>query len=132
VTGVVHAQLEAAGEIPLGLLELGVRDELVAEPRQLDEDGLDGSRQAVRVDARRDLEGAGVGVVDDPRRDVSRTDRNRRLLMPSPRTALRTASVQLSGWSRCRAGTPRQTCAWLVARLPVLMRGPAGRTGAGA
>ena len=52
--------------------------------------------------------------------------------MPSPRTALRTASVQLSGWSRWRAGTPRQICAWLVSRLPVRTRGPAGRVGAGA
>ena len=52
--------------------------------------------------------------------------------MPSPRTALRTARVQLSGWSRWRAGTPRQIWAWLVSRLPVRSRGPAGSTGAGA
>ena len=45
---------------------------------------------------------------------------------------MRTASVQLSGWSRWRAGTPRHSWAWLVSRLPVRMRGPAGSVGAAA
>ena len=92
------------GEVALGLLQLGRRDELVAQPGELDEDRLEGGRQTGRIDPGRHLQRPGVGVVDQPgrrrrRRDPSssRTDRKSRLLMPSPRTALRTARVQLSG-----------------------------------
>ena len=68
VAGVVHPQLEAAGQVALGLVELVVGDQLVAQPRELDEDRLERRRQAGRIDAGRDLEGAGVGVVDEPGR----------------------------------------------------------------
>ena len=64
-----------------------------------------------RIDAGGDLERARVGVLDDRpsrRRRRARRDRraarNRRLLMPSPRIALSTASAQASGWSRGSAG----------------------------
>ena len=70
VAGVVHPQLEPAGEVALGLGQLGGRDELVAQPGQLDQDRLDRGRQAGRIDAGRDLERAGVGVVDQARRHV--------------------------------------------------------------
>ena len=50
--------------------------------------------------------------------------------MPSPSTPFSTASVQASGWSRRRAGTPMASWAWVVSRLPVRTRGPAGRAGA--
>ena len=52
--------------------------------------------------------------------------------MPSPRTALRTASVQLSGWSRRSAGSPMTSWACEVWRLPSRARSPAGNAGAGA
>ena len=44
--------------------------ELVAQPGELDEDRLEGGRQPGRIDPGRDLERAGVGVVDEPGRDV--------------------------------------------------------------
>ena len=67
---VVHAQLETAREVALGLVELGGRDQFVAQPRELGEDRFDGRRQARRIDARRDLERPRVGVLDQARRDV--------------------------------------------------------------
>ena len=70
VAGVVHPQLEAAGQVALGLGQLGLGDQLVAQPGQLDEDRLERGRQTGRVDAGRDLEGPGIGVVDQPGRDV--------------------------------------------------------------
>ena len=70
VAGVVHPQLEAAGEVALGLGQLVGRDELVAQPDELDQDRLDRRGQPRRVDAGRDLERAGVGVVDQAGGDV--------------------------------------------------------------
>ena len=70
VPGVVHPQLEPAGQVALRLAELLLGDGLVAQPGELDEDGLERLGQPGRIDPGRDLEGAGVGVVDEPRRDV--------------------------------------------------------------
>ena len=70
VAGVVHPQLEAARQVALRLGQLRLRDELVTEPGQLGQDRLERRRQAVRIDPGRDLERAGVGVVDEPRRHV--------------------------------------------------------------
>ena len=70
VARVVHAQLEAAGEVALRLLQLGVRHQLIAQAGELDEDRVEGGRQACRVDAGRDLQRSRVGIVDEPRRHV--------------------------------------------------------------
>ena len=133
VAGLVHPQLEAAGEVRLRLRELLVRDELVAQPGELGEDRVERRRQAVRVDAR-------------PRPRARRRRRSRRgptrrrrrgpaprgptgtagCDIPSPRTALRTARVQASGWSRRRAGTPTTSWAWRR-----VAPGPDGRAVAG-
>ena len=70
VARLVHPQLEAAREVRLRLRQLLGRDGLVAQPGELGEDRVERRRQPLRVDAGRDLERAGVGVVDEPRRDV--------------------------------------------------------------
>ena len=53
--------------------------------------------------------------------------------MPSPSTALSTASVQLSGWSAAERRHAEAQLGLVGARaLPSMTRGPAGRAGAGA
>ena len=70
MAGVVHPQLEPARQVALGLVELRGRDQLVAQPGELGQDRFDGRRQVRRIDAGRDLERPGVGVLDQARRDV--------------------------------------------------------------
>ena len=70
VAGVVHAQLQAAGEIPLRLGQLVLRDQLVAQPGELREDRPERLAETGRVHAGRDLERPRIGIVDDPGRDV--------------------------------------------------------------
>ena len=48
VAGVVHPQLEAAGQVALGLGQLGLGHQLVAQPRELDQDRLERGRQPGR------------------------------------------------------------------------------------
>ena len=93
--------------------------------RELREDRLERLGQLRRVHARGDLQRTGVGVLDHARADVvgeplapRERARNRRLDMPSPRTALSTASVHASAWSRGSAGHAIASCAWDVSRLP--------------
>src|SRR5690242_16328715 len=68
----VHPQLETARQIALRPLQLIDRDGFIAESRELDEDRLERVVERVGVDTGGDLEGAGVGVIDEPRRDVVR------------------------------------------------------------
>jgi hypothetical protein len=70
VTSLVHPQLEAARQIALGSLEFVRRDRLITEPSQLDEDRLESLIKRIRGDPGGDLERTGIGVVDQPRRDV--------------------------------------------------------------
>ncbi len=70
VAGVVHPQLETAGQVRLGLGQLVGRDLVVAQPGQLGEDGLERRLELVGVDAGVDAERADVRVLGDPRSDV--------------------------------------------------------------
>ena len=55
VAGLVHAQLEAARQVALRLLELVGRDQLVAQARELDEDRAERLAQPAGIDPGRDL-----------------------------------------------------------------------------
>ena len=125
-------------EVALGLLELGRRDRLVAQPRELDQDGIEGGRQARRIDPGRDLERTGVGVVDQAGRDVVGQPE---LLADRQEQPAAHAVTEDGVEDRQRPavgvvaveGRDAEAELGLAGRrLPVLMRGPAGSVGAAA
>ena len=70
VARLVHPQLHAAGEVALRPAQLVVGDDLVTQSNELVEDRPDRLVETGGIDPGRDLEGAGIGVVDEPGADV--------------------------------------------------------------
>ena len=71
VAGVVHPQLEAARQVALGLRQLGLTGTASSRSRTSSPRiASSAAGSARRIDAGRDLEAAGVGVLDEPRRHV--------------------------------------------------------------
>jgi hypothetical protein len=64
VPALLHAQLEAAREVRLGLRDLLIGHDLVPEQRELAQDRVDRPSNTPRVDAGGDLQGARVRVLD--------------------------------------------------------------------
>ena len=75
VAGLVHPQLEATGEVALGLVQLGRAGRLVAQAGELGEDRVERLRQAAGSTPAETSTRAGVGVVDEPGRRRRRPGR---------------------------------------------------------
>ena len=138
VAGLVHPQLEPARQVALGLVQLVGRDQLVAEPDELVEDRPERLAQARRIDPGRDLERAGVGVVDEARADVVGQAallahrQEQAAAHPVAEDRVEERERPAVGVVAAQAGQPDDELGLgRSARLPTRTRSPAGSAGAG-